>query len=309
MTTCTLRRIRPWLGTYVHIDVTAADEHVAETALQAAFEEIAAVHQAMSFHSQDSDVSRLNREAHLHSVVVGANTLAVLVAARRFAQLSGGLFDPSIAPALVQRGMLPSPAASDAHKGASWEDIEIIDDGSVRFQRPLWIDLGGIAKGYAVDRAIDALERLGVQDACVNAGGDLRHFSRLGQRHPLAVRHPGDASQSIPLGHIANKAVASSGDFLLGRRGDQANASPIVHPRRGVAQSRPRSVTVIAGTCCEADALAKIVSLLGRDASPLLVELGASAAIIEAPDTLQASPGFWSALGHDAPLGRQPLHA
>lgn len=308
MSTCTLRRIRPWLGTYVHIDVTAANDRVAETALHAAFEEIAAVHQAMSFHSPDSDVSRLNREAHLHPVAVSAGTQAVLLAARRFAQLSSGLFDPTIAPALVQCGMLPSPTAPDADKEAGWEDIEIDEGGSVRFRRRLWIDLGGIAKGYAVDRAIDALERLGVHNACVNAGGDLRHFSRQGQRHPLAVRHPDDASRSVPLGHIANKAVASSGNFLLGRNGGQMDASPIVHPCHGVAQSRPRSVTVIAGTCCEADALTKIVSLLGRDASPLLVELGASAAIIEAPDTLQASPGFWSALGHGAPLG-QPLHA
>lgn len=308
MNTCTLRRIRPWLGTYVHIDVTAANAHIAETALQAAFEEIAAVHQAMSFHSPDSEVSCLNREAHLRPIPVSAHTKAVLVAALRFAQLSGGLFDPTIAPALVRHQLLPAPVARDADNRASWKDIEINDDGSVRFQHPLWIDLGGIAKGYAVDRAIDALMRNDVQNACVNAGGDLRHFSSQGQRHLLSVRHPADASRSIPLGHIANKAAASSGDFALGRRDDQSNASPIVHPRHGVAQSRPRSVTVIADSCCEADALTKIVSLLGRDASPLLAELGASAAIIETPDTLQASPGFWSALGHDAPLG-QPLHA
>lgn len=308
MNTCTLRRIRPWLGTYVHIDVAAPDPRIAARSIEAAFEAIAAVHQAMSFHSPDSEVSHLNREAHLHPVMVGSHTRTVLLAARRFAQLSGGVFDPTIAPVLVQHGLLPCPMAADTDGTASWEDIEIDDDGNVRFQRPLWIDLGGIAKGYAVDQAIDVLDRAGVQEACVNAGGDLRHFSHRGLRHPLAVRHPGDASRSIPLGHIANRAVASSGEFLLGRPGNQTAASPIVHPRHGVAQSRPHSVTVIADSCCEADALTKIVSLLGRDASPLLAELGASAAIIEAPDTLQASPGFWSALGHDASIG-QPLHA
>lgn len=308
MNTCTLRRIRPWLGTYVHIDVTAPDPQAAEAALQAAFERIAAVHQAMSFHAPDSDVSRLNRNAHLLPMAVDAHTVAVLRAACHFAQLSNGVFDPTIAPTLVRQGLLPCPAATDTDHDASWQDIEISDDGQVRFRRPLWIDLGGIAKGYAVDLAIDALEHAGVQDACVNAGGDLRHFSRVGRRHPLAVRHPADASRSIPLGHTANKAVASSGEFLLGRRDGQADASPIVHPRRGIAQSRPRSVTVIANTCCEADALTKIVGLLGRDASPLLAQLGASAAIIEAPASLHASPGFWSALGHDASLG-QPPHA
>ncbi|WP_079437330.1 FAD:protein FMN transferase [Zoogloea sp. LCSB751] len=308
MSTCTLRRIRPWLGTYVHIDVTAPNAHCAETALQAAFSEIATIHQAMSFHAPGSEVSHLNREAHLHPVVVSAHTLAVLVASRRFAQQSGGIFDPTIAPTLVQHGLLPCPVAADADGRASWEDIEISTDGQVRFLRPLWIDLGGIAKGYAVDCAIDALQHAGAQNACVNAGGDLRHFSRQGERHPLAIRHPADASLSVPLGHIANQAVASSGNFLLGRRGHQTGASPIVHPHHGVAQSRPRSVTVIANTCCEADALTKIVSLLGQDASPLLARLSASAAIIEAPDTLQASPGFWSALGHDSAEG-PPRHA
>lgn len=306
MSSCSLQRIRPWLGTYVVIDVTAPGPQIAEAALQAAFEEIAAVHQAMSFHSPDSEVSHLNREAHRHPVAVGRHTYEVLRAACRFAQLSGGVFDPTIAPALVRQGLLPHPMAADADKDANWTDIEISDDGQIRFRRPLWIDLGGIAKGYAVDRAIDALERAGVHDACVNAGGDVRHFSRTGLRHPLLVRHPADASRSIPLGHIGNHAVASSGEFLLGRRDQQTNASPLVHPQRGPAQCRPRSVTVIADTCCEADALTKIVGLLDRDASDLLAQLGASAAIIEAPDILHASPGFWSALGHDASLGQSP---
>ncbi|MBS0346279.1 MAG: FAD:protein FMN transferase [Proteobacteria bacterium] len=301
-----MRRIRPWLGTYVHIDVTAPDSHRAALSVEAAFEAIAIVHQAMSFHSPDSELSRLNREAHLRPVSVGVHTRAVLLAARRFAQLSGGLFDPTVAPALVRHQFLPTPTAPAANQEASWEDIEIDKDGQVFFRRPLWMDLGGIAKGYAVDQAIDALKDYGVLEACVNAGGDLRHFSRQGLRHPLVVRHPGDASRSIPLGHIANKAVASSGDFVLGRRGSEIDTSPIVDPRHGVAKCRPRSVTVIADSCCTADALTKIVSLLGQDASPLLAELGASAAIIEAPDTLHASSGFWSALGHEASPGHAP---
>ncbi len=308
MSSCALRRIRPWLGTYVHIDVTAADAHRAALSVEAAFETIAAVHRAMSFHSPDSEISRLNREAHLRPVSVSAHTREVLLATRRFAQLSGGLFDPTMAPALVRHQLLPTPAAPAADREANWEDIEIDKDGQVFFRRPLWIDLGGIAKGYAVDQAIDVLRDFGVLEACVNAGGDLRNFSREGLRHPLTVRHPGDASRSIPLGHIANKAVASSGEFVLGRSGTQTDTSPIVDPRHGVAQCRPRSVTVIADSCCTADALTKIVSLLGQHASPLLAELDASAAIIEAPDTLHASSGFWSALGHDASPGHA-LHA
>ena len=304
-----LRRIRPWLGTYVHVDVTASDKARAEAALEAAYAEIAAIHHAMSFHTPDSDLARVNREAYARPVSVGPHTWAVLSEACRLARLSNGVFDPTTAPALVRHGALPTPDAPQPDKEGRWHDIEFDESHrQIRFRRPLWIDLGGIAKGYAVDQAIAALQQHGATQGCVNAGGDLRCFGEDPRGQPVVVRHPADPRASIPLGRIANRAVASSGDYFLGRSSDSADVSPIVDPGRGIRSARARSVTVIAETCCVADALTKIVSLLGKEAGPVLDNLGACAAIIEPPDTLHASPGFWQALGHD-PVSGPTFHA
>lgn len=294
-----VRRLRPWLGTYVAIEAMADASQDAAGAIEAAFADVAGIHAGMSFHSSDSDLARLHRHAHEAPTPVGWHTWSVLAMALDLARESEGVFDPTVAPTLVRRGALPCPDAALPDPDADWRDIELLDDLHVRFRRPLWIDLGGIAKGYAVDLAVETLQAHGVRCGAVNAGGDLRVLGDNLEPIPIAIRNPLNPADSIFLGALQNRAVATSGEFFLGRPGEPAGFSPIIHPLlRGARRARARSVTVIAAQCAVADGLTKVVSLIGPAAQLLLTRFNATAAIIDGADSVQASAGFWQALGH-----------
>jgi thiamine biosynthesis lipoprotein len=308
MTVFSARRIRPWLGTYVYADVEAASPQIAAAAIEAAFSVIAGIHRAMSFHSAESDLASLHRGAHIAPTQVSAHTFTVLGHALALAEASDGIFDPTVAPSLVRHGALPTPAGPNPGDDGSWQDIHLHDSGQVSFDCPLWLDLGGIAKGYAVDCAVEAMQQLGALRGSVNAGGDLRSFGTNPEGFPVAVRNPANPAEQIPLGRIQNKAIATSGDYFLGRSSGANWLSPIVDPSRGTRPALCRSVTVVAGKCVLADGLTKIVSLLGRESQTLLERFSACAAIIEPPEKLHVSRGFWEAVGHGT-LAGEPIHA
>src|ERR1041385_2657632 len=153
-----------------------AGRRAAGAPMKAAFEAVATVHALMSFHETASDVSRLNREAHLHAVAVHPWTYEVLQAACELNHSSKGLFDIAVAPALQWMRLLPgvAPAPPYTMQQVTAGSLELLPGFEVRFRHPrLRIDLGGIAKGYAVDRAIAILQEQGIKAAIVNAGGDL----------------------------------------------------------------------------------------------------------------------------------------
>jgi FAD:protein FMN transferase len=222
----------------------------------------------MSFQDSQSDVSRLNREAFRHPQEVYPATFEVLLWAQQIAETSEGCFDISIAADLVHKGILPAPQSRHApDPDACWRDIELRDDGSVGFRRPLWIDLSGIAKGYAVDRAIEKLQSHGVERACVNAGGDLRVYGSQTEQVLLRQEHASRAA--LPVLEIENAALASSGD------GPMPGAH--VNPKSLQAVPGNRFASVMAESCLIADALTKPVLILQERSTALLRHYGASA--------------------------------
>lgn len=296
MTPMTRRRMRPWLGTYVTVEAGMDTEAEALRVIEAAFARVAEVHLAMSFHSADSEIARLHREAAHRPTPVGEHTWSVLALTLRLAALSDGVFDPTVAASLVRHGALPRPDGPAPHPRATWRDIELLDDRHVRFHRPLWLDLGGIAKGHAVDCAIDAMLELGASHALVNAGGDLRIAGERTEGLPLTIRAPDAPHRHLPLGVLSTGAAATSGDFLFGRSDPAPAISPLVDPHKGVRPAQARSVTVLAPTCALADGLTKIVGLRDTASLPVLRLLDAHAAILDTPDTLQVTDGFWQQL-------------
>lgn len=294
----TVRRARPWLGTIVHIEAQVEPAEDAEQAVEAAFAAVAAIDRAMSFFRPDSDLARLHGAALGTPQAVAPATWQVLSHALELATASDGLFDPSIAGALVRHGLRALPAElSDlppTDPQASWRDLELLPEQRVRLHRRLYLDLGGIAKGYAVDCAIAALQQTpGVHSGSVNAGGDLRHFGAAPS--PLLLRHPADPGRLIPLGQLANAAAATSAGYFADSTARPM--SPLIDPRSGQPQAQTGSVTVIADRCWLADGLTKIVALQGPAAGPLLARYAASAAIMSADGDIQAAPDFWPRLG------------
>jgi thiamine biosynthesis lipoprotein len=248
-----IERARPLLGTLVAVRVRAAAPRAAHRAIDRAFAAMSEIHGLMSFQEVTSDVSRINRGAHRGPVTVHAHTFRVLKWAARMAQISAGSFDVSIGGTLVDWGTLPAPNAdATPDPNATFRDIELLAGRQVRLKRALWIDLSGIAKGYAVDRAVSVLRRSGITSACVNAGGDLRILGTEAERVAIRTAHAHAGTRAIV--EISDGALATSGG---GTSYNVAAATRVLIDAR-------TTVSVLAGRCIVADALTKVV--LANDA-------------------------------------------
>ena len=231
-------RCRPLLGTFVEI---TGDE----AAIEAGFEAIERAHRLMSAHDPDSDLSRINRFAHERPVEVDGWTSAVLERALFWSRHSEGAFDMVAAgAAAIDGGYLPLHPGQPRPAAAHWTWIEICGR-TVRLLKPACIDLGGIAKGFAVDRAVAAMKAAGAEAGLVNAGGDIAGFGP--QPWPVQVVQPATrcaiANVAVSNGAIATSSVLPDGSagHLLRLAGEHVSA------------------TVCAPGAMDADALTKIV--------------------------------------------------
>ena len=214
-----MRRAQPWLGTLVEIAIAEAPHAEPGAAFDAAFARIAAVHETMSPQRPASDIARFNAAAAGTRLDCDAGTLAVLEAARQLSDASAEAFDITQGQGGLSGWQLRSP------------HLFKLDTAS-------GLDLGGIAKGYAVDQAITALRDAGVTAGWVNAGGDLGVFGAL--ELPIHIRSPDDPARTLPLVGLRDGALATS-----------------VLPRRHGGRAH---ITVAAPECLWADALTKVVA-------------------------------------------------
>lgn len=272
-----LRRAQPLLGTLVEVAATGAPASL-PAALDAAFSAIERIQRLMSFHDPDSDVSRINAAEAGCEIGVDPHTARVLHFARQLSELSDGAFDVAIADVLMRGGFLPQQGAADPALAATFRDLMLLPGDRVCWRRKGWVDLGGIAKGYAVDCAIAALRAHGVAGAVVNAGGDLRFF---GEPQPIHVRHPDAPTSLVPLGTFEDCAVATSSGYFSHRTSDGGGTEPLVDPQRRACVRWQQSITVIAPDCMTADALTKAVRLAAQTAPGILEHLRAQAIVID----------------------------
>ena len=286
-----MRRARPLLGTFVDVSVDggAADDMTA--AVEAAFAAVGKVHRLMSFHDPASDVGRLNRDAAAVAIAVDPWTHEVITAAVDLNRRSNGLFDITVAPALQRLGLLPGSPPADAPSPIAGDAIEVLGDHRIRFRRAgTRIDLGGIAKGFAIDRAVAVLRAHGVPHGVVDAGGDLAAFGAVAA--PIHIRDPRNPCRSIARIAIANEALASSGGRLDPFASSNAAAPAVIDARTGMPARGIVGATVRAPSCMVADALTKVVMNAGEDASALLDDLRASALLVRSDGDIRISPSW-----------------
>jgi thiamine biosynthesis lipoprotein len=267
-------RARPLLGTLVEICAWGGAHGIA--AVESAFEAVSQVQRLMSVHDPDSDISRLNREAMDRPVRIHAWTAEVLRFALQLQRESGGAFDCGIGKPLEDAGFLPAGTARAGPNGTAASGCLHIDETNrVSVQTPVCLDLGGIAKGFAVDRAVEALRDAGIAAGLVNAGGDLRAFGLDG--FPVMVRDPSSPGRFVRAFRLRSGAVATSAGYYASRIVDQVQVMPIFDPLWRRFLQCDFSVTVTAATCMTADALTKVAAILGTEALPLLRRHGADA--------------------------------
>ena len=234
----------------------------------------------MSFHDADSDVGRLNRGAATHAIAVDPWTYRVLATALDLAERSNGAFDITVAPVLQRLGLLPGldctvPPLPIWRCGR--RHLSSCDPAAacVSRQPHCKIDLGGIAKGFAVDCAIDVLRARGIESGVVNAGGDLAVFGK--NAHAICVRHPQRPGQLICRVDLTNGAMASSGCVFDPVHGSNVAGAATIDPRTQQPVCAVAGATVRASSCMMADALTKPVMILGKNSHTLLKNFGAEA--------------------------------
>ncbi len=291
-----LRRAKPLLGTLVEVACSGS----ALSASEAAFAAITRVQRLMSRHEATSDLSRFNAAAPGQWTAVAPETLAVFAFALHLSAQTGGVFDVCAAfnPDEVAQTGTDQPTAGQSAVG-SWCDVEIdLQRGALRKHAPLRADLGGVAKGYAVDAAVRAMQQAGggcggsgngesnddASDKCqsgegpsgwVNAGGDLRVFGDL--EMPVRVRSPQDLSGTVACVHLRDRAAATSACYWQAAAADPSAQSVLRHGISRQPVAHGNSWTVAAPSCMAADALTKLVAATGNAQHPLLAHYAAQA--------------------------------
>jgi thiamine biosynthesis lipoprotein len=280
-----MRRARPLLGTYVEIEAEGLLDAALQSAIEAAFEAVELTQNLMSFHDPDSDLSRLNRRAPFEPVKAHPWTERVLRRAMSLFLATDGLFDCAVGYELARWGLLPNAGLGRIESG-SLADVRISPDGRVEFAARIALDFGGVAKGFAVDRAIAVLRRHGVRRAMVNAGGDMRV---IGEERLIYIRHPATPGLLSPAGLLRNGAIATSGAAATRKRMGGREVSALVSSRTRAALIDDAGYSVAAPTCLVADALTKVLAQVKRTDAIYFKRFGAMALITPPCDQMQVA--------------------
>jgi thiamine biosynthesis lipoprotein len=264
-------RCKPLLGTFVEIRIE--DKAHSEIALDEAFLAIEQVQVLMSFHNPDSELSKINARSYLEPIHIHPWTAEVLSIAKQIHIKSQGIFNCGVGHRLVEAGLLPRHVRWNDQSFGGIEDLLFIEPNLVHSKPPLCLDLGGIAKGYAVDKAVEALIAQGMQFGSINAGGDMRVFGDKAQ--DIQIRNPSKPYELIQIGSMKAGAIATSSLYFSKRDGNAQ--SYMFNPLNQEHIEFSESYSVIANECVYADALTKVVSISGNTQHPCLSHFSAQA--------------------------------
>jgi len=296
------RREEAIMGTAIEVELQAASRAEAEAAIAAVLAEMHRIDATMSPHKADSELSLVNAGAADGPVAVSDGMFGLLSRALAYSKLSGGAFDITFASAGrlydYRAGVAPDAAAlAAALPLIDWRHV-LLDPAarSVRFaRRGVRIDLGGFAKGHAVDNAVAILRRLGIANAMVAAGGDSHVMGNRGNRPwTVAIRDPRREGAVVALLPLEDVSISTSGDYERFFERDGVRCHHLLDPRTGVSPSSVRSVTIIADDGLTTEAFSKTVFVLGVEQGLRFVEAhaGVDAVIVDAQGALHYSAGL-----------------
>ncbi len=287
------------MDTFVTISLftDAGKEHAGEAA-QKTFEEMERLESLLHRNTPGSDIRKINDNAGIAPVIVDAETFFIISKAIEYGELSCGAFDISIAPLIDLWGFgseditVPEPEAiRESRQHIDYQKIKTDPlSRSVSIEEGMALDLGGIAKGYIVDRGIDTLKENGIGRAFLNAGGDIRLIGGKPGPEPwnVGIQNPRqeDGSRGIA-GKIAlfDSAVVTSGDYQRFFEEDGRRYHHIIDPATGYPADRLLSVTIVHDQALDADILSTAVFVMGKERGlKLIEELPGTEAVIITPE-------------------------
>ena len=292
------------MGTQVETKARHSDIIACKKSLYLAYQEMERIENLLSFHNAGSEVSKINRAAGIHPVRVSPETFAIVHRAKSYARRLDGLFDVSIGPISELWGFnhnrqiaVPEQHEIDAClKLVDYRHIRLDSLHSTVFLNPkgVKIDLGGIAKGYAIDRGVSILKQKGIRHFLLSAGGDIYVSGRKNAHTDwrVGIKHPREMNDLVAQFNLKDCAVATSGDYeryttIKGRRYHH-----IIDPRDGYFGTLSQSATVLSATAEEADVLATYLFLLGYERASKDHRLDAPFLIVASDGTVHYNDAF-----------------
>jgi thiamine biosynthesis lipoprotein len=290
------------MGTRVAVELWSEDAALATRAMDAVIAEMHRTDELMSTYKPASQLSQVNAYAHERPVVVDADIITVVERGLDMSRLSGGAFDITYASVGYLYDYRAHQRPTDAQIAAALPGVDyrqVVVDREARTVRFLKegvrIDLGGIAKGYAVDRAIERLRELGIEHAMVNAGGDTRLLGdRRGKPWIVGIRDPRAEGRMVTRLPLADEALSTSGDYERYFEEDGVRHHHILVPGTGRSARAVRSATVLGPDATLTDALSTTVFVLGVERGMEIVSRlpGVEAVVVDAEGRIFYSDGL-----------------
>lgn len=278
----TVKRVQMHMGTLVAITAVAQDEAAAQEAIAAGFKEVRRLDELLSTWLPDSELSRVNRAAGHEAVPVSPDTLTVVKRSLDIASTTEGGFNIAIGPAVEAWSVMDDPRIPSSeelqalHHLTDWAAVQVDEERRTVFlpRAGMRIDVGGIGKGYAADRAVDVMKRRGATAGVVALSGDIKTFGDLpgGSGFPVGIRHPRREDAVLIVLHLKNEAISTAGDYERYFERDGVRYHHILDPVTLRPARGCQSVTVIAREGTMADGLDTGIFVLGPERGMALVE-------------------------------------
>jgi thiamine biosynthesis lipoprotein len=261
------------MGTRIYVQLWDKDADHANAAIDAVMAEMHRIDDLMSHYKPDSQLSRINAHAAQQPVQVDPELFDLIKLSTHYSEITEGAFDITYASVghLYDYPHHIRPTEEQiksALPAVNWRNM-LLDPvhHTVRFEHQgMRIDVGGIGKGYAVDRCIDILKRRGIEHAVVTAGGDTRIIGdHMGRPWLVAIRHPDDEHKVVTRIPLSDSAISTSGDYERFFDENGVRYHHIIDPRTGHSASKVRSATILGPTATQTDGMSKTAFVLGPE--------------------------------------------
>ncbi|NVK88274.1 MAG: FAD:protein FMN transferase [Gammaproteobacteria bacterium] len=267
------------MGTSASVELWSENQQQADLLIAQVVAEMERINQLLSPYIESSELYRVNQLAATEAQNISPEFYWLLQRSIDFSKLSQGAFDITFASVgyrfQYRESVAPSEEFIQQHKALiDFRSIELYEAGQVKFSKPnTRIDLGGIAKGYAVDRCIELLQKAQVAHAFVKAGGDSRVLGdKRGRLWTIGIQHPRQPGAVLTQLPLENVAISTSGDYerFFIKNGERVHH--IIDPTTGHSANKSISVTILANDSTTADALSTTVFILGPERGLKLIE-------------------------------------
>lgn len=296
------RREEAIMGTSISVELWGEDRAEAEAAIDAVMADMHRIDHLMSPHKPVSELSMVNRDAAQQPVPVCPEMFELIARSIHFSEISDGAFDITYASAghlydYRERIKPSDEALARACAAIGWRHL-ILDRQrrTIRFAREgVRIDLGGFAKGHAVDHGAAILARLGFHNAIVTAGGDSHVLGdRRGRPWTIAIRDPRRPGEVVAVLPLEDVAISTSGDYERFFEADGVRCHHVLDPKTGRSPDSIRSVTILADDGLTSEALSKCLFVMGLERGMRFIESqpGVDAVVVDAQGQLHFSSGL-----------------